>query len=535
MTNLAIRFQTPAFAMPDPGERNAQGPDMKDDRFAQALADTRWLERKDEAKAPPPPDRDPPPRQADQPSRRDEDVRAEKNSDRTDDSAPSREARDADKADASRPSDREKRTDSSDSSDRKADAGTDRRTTADKKDAQSEAPTGKTATAKAGGATKSEAQAGTAQAGQEAASSAFGVVVAEGGAAGATGKTGGKKADAAAGKPAADGQNVDPNASAVPNALVPAVPTTPTQAASGAAAAAGGTATGKSATPAGVADGRPAPVPADKGDAKTKAGDEDAAPASIGRGRIKAGAPEIKAAGSEAKTAGQDGANAAATAANPAGGARLDASALATLLRQAGGIGTEAGQNAGQGGDKANQSVSSVNAVAGAAAAPAAAQTDSASAASLRPAAQANAAQAADLTQQVAVQIAKHAAPGGTSKFEIRLDPPELGRIEVRLEIHRDGQVHAILAADRPETLELLNRDSRGLERALQDVGLKADSGSLSFSLRQDTRRDGQSFQSFQGTGGRSGGRDSGLAEPDPVAMPAKAWLSRSGGLDIRI
>jgi flagellar hook-length control protein FliK len=61
----------------------------------------------------------------------------------------------------------------------------------------------------------------------------------------------------------------------------------------------------------------------------------------------------------------------------------------------------------------------------------------------------------------------------GLRRFEIRLDPPELGRIDVRLEVDRHGQATTKLTVDRPETLDLLQREARGLERALQQAGLR--------------------------------------------------------------
>lgn len=39
---------------------------------------------------------------------------------------------------------------------------------------------------------------------------------------------------------------------------------------------------------------------------------------------------------------------------------------------------------------------------------------------------------------------------------------------------------------ERVETLEILQRDAHTLERSLQDAGLRADSGGLSFSLRRE-------------------------------------------------
>src|SRR3546814_6284200 len=64
------------------------------------------------------------------------------------------------------------------------------------------------------------------------------------------------------------------------------------------------------------------------------------------------------------------------------------------------------------------------------------------------------------------------------------LHPAELGRIEVKLENASDGTLRAVISAERSETLDLLQRDARGLERALQEAGVKTDSGSLSFNLR---------------------------------------------------
>lgn len=91
-------------------------------------------------------------------------------------------------------------------------------------------------------------------------------------------------------------------------------------------------------------------------------------------------------------------------------------------------------------------------------------------------------------TEQVAVNIAK-AIGAGADKINIRLHPATLGRVEVSLEIAKDGLLTATVTADRPETLELLQRDARGLERALQDAGLRTNSDSLNFSLREQGKQ----------------------------------------------
>lgn len=134
----------------------------------------------------------------------------------------------------------------------------------------------------------------------------------------------------------------------------------------------------------------------------------------------------------------------------------------------------------------------------------------------------------------VGVEIATKAG-SGAKEFEIRLDPPELGRIEVRLNVDRDGNVTSRLIADRQDTLDLLKRDSSGLERALQDAGLKTSDNGMQFSLRD------QSFAQQQNDGnGRS--NTTHVVVPDEtlptVDMPIQNYgrlAGRAGGLDIRV
>jgi flagellar hook-length control protein FliK len=82
--------------------------------------------------------------------------------------------------------------------------------------------------------------------------------------------------------------------------------------------------------------------------------------------------------------------------------------------------------------------------------------------------------------EQVALQIHK-ASDSGLGRLNLTLHPAELGRVEVRMETAENGVLRAVISTERPEALELLARDARGLERALQDAGLKTDSQSLTF------------------------------------------------------
>ena len=84
----------------------------------------------------------------------------------------------------------------------------------------------------------------------------------------------------------------------------------------------------------------------------------------------------------------------------------------------------------------------------------------------------------------LAVHIARK-VEGGESRFEIRLDPIELGKLDISVTVTDDGRVQAVIRAERPETLDMLQRDARLLEGQLRQSGLNVDSGSLNFSLNQ--------------------------------------------------
>ncbi len=91
----------------------------------------------------------------------------------------------------------------------------------------------------------------------------------------------------------------------------------------------------------------------------------------------------------------------------------------------------------------------------------------------------------------LAVSIAARSL-SGAKQFEIRLDPPELGRVDVRLSIDASGKTQAHMTADQPQTLSLLQKDAPTLTQALRDAGLDVSQSGLNFSLRgQDRQNDG--------------------------------------------
>lgn len=134
-------------------------------------------------------------------------------------------------------------------------------------------------------------------------------------------------------------------------------------------------------------------------------------------------------------------------------------------------------------------------------------------------------------SEQVAMEIHR-AVKDGVDKLTVDLKPASLGRVTAEIQFQNDHRIHVVLSADRPATLDALRSDSRALERALQDAGLQADAGSLSFR--------------FQNGGGQSGFMpDNAQAEfAAPQASPITdiianiapyAATMRPGGVDIRV
>ena len=89
-------------------------------------------------------------------------------------------------------------------------------------------------------------------------------------------------------------------------------------------------------------------------------------------------------------------------------------------------------------------------------------------------------------TQTIAAHVSKAAQKGDTRSITLQLDPPELGRVEVRMEFGKDKSVKAHLVVEKPETFLMLQRDASALERALQNAGLETDSDSLNYQMAED-------------------------------------------------
>ncbi|RYY43079.1 MAG: flagellar hook-length control protein FliK, partial [Sphingomonadales bacterium] len=139
-------------------------------------------------------------------------------------------------------------------------------------------------------------------------------------------------------------------------------------------------------------------------------------------------------------------------------------------------------------------------------------------------------ARASAIGEDVGLAIVRHADSGSGDVLVIRLDPAELGKIEVRLRMDEARQLSAEVTADQPATLDLLRRDSDNLTRALNDAGFRADDQSLRF----DSRGFGQSDQQTQQ--GRRIASRAYLPEDDAAtaqSIPTPVQVRSSGRVDL--
>ena len=138
-------------------------------------------------------------------------------------------------------------------------------------------------------------------------------------------------------------------------------------------------------------------------------------------------------------------------------------------------------------------------------------------------------------TEQIAMQISR-AADQNVDRLSVQLKPAELGKVTIDLEIGPDNRLIAVISAERSETLDLLQRDARSLEKALNEAGVKTDSGSLEFNLQGDggAAQNGRDDETHRVDGaimlpGENGQPDmNGLPERNPLILP-------EGRIDIQV
>lgn len=120
----------------------------------------------------------------------------------------------------------------------------------------------------------------------------------------------------------------------------------------------------------------------------------------------------------------------------------------------------------------------------------------------------------------VAQQIAASVIRASGDRVEVRLDPPELGRVALSFQI-RDDLVIAHVSADKSETSDLLRRNGDDLQRALKESGF--GDVELDFSGGGEA----QEGQARAKTGAENAAKTEG--------QPMLARAAKTGALDLRI
>ncbi|MDX2334669.1 flagellar hook-length control protein FliK [Brevundimonas vesicularis] len=132
-----------------------------------------------------------------------------------------------------------------------------------------------------------------------------------------------------------------------------------------------------------------------------------------------------------------------------------------------------------------------------------------------------------ETTAQLAAQIARK-LDGRSTRFDMVLTPEDLGRVDVSLEIGKDGQLSARLAFDNPAAAADLKGRADELRRQLQEAGFQVAGDALDFSQR-DPSAGGGAFERQQQRNALFAGGSRLAAQADMPIVPAPgAWINHS-------
>lgn len=133
-----------------------------------------------------------------------------------------------------------------------------------------------------------------------------------------------------------------------------------------------------------------------------------------------------------------------------------------------------------------------------------------------------------ETTAQLAAQIARK-LDGRSTRFDMVLTPEDLGRVDVSLEIGKDGQLSARLAFDNPAAAADLKGRADELRRQLQDAGFQVAGDALDFSQRDPSAGNGGAFERQQQRNALFAGGSRLAAQADTPIIPAPgAWINHS-------
>ncbi len=137
-----------------------------------------------------------------------------------------------------------------------------------------------------------------------------------------------------------------------------------------------------------------------------------------------------------------------------------------------------------------------------------------------------------NVTEQVSIKITK-ALQAGNDRISVKLNPAELGRVEVKMELGHDGRVMAVVTAEKQDTLDLLRRDASDLQKALQEGGMDLNSGDMTFNLKGDEGELAENKGSGKGNGGEDDLADD-LDVPTEILTAQDGGVLANGRIDVR-
>ncbi|EFH13682.1 hypothetical protein HMPREF0731_0093 [Pseudoroseomonas cervicalis ATCC 49957] len=121
---------------------------------------------------------------------------------------------------------------------------------------------------------------------------------------------------------------------------------------------------------------------------------------------------------------------------------------------------------------------------------------------------------AAEAGPQLVLRLTQ-AAERGEETVSLALNPPELGRVELRLTF-REGQVHqVVMAAERADTFEALRQERPGLLQQMEQAGLQLGQSGLDLQHGALPRSEDEAEFATRT------GRDAAAAADDPAAEAA--------------
>lgn len=131
-------------------------------------------------------------------------------------------------------------------------------------------------------------------------------------------------------------------------------------------------------------------------------------------------------------------------------------------------------------------------------------------------------ARAGHLGHSLGVEIARKVEMGEET-LRIRLNPIELGRIEVTLAFDDKGSLQATVRTESAQAMDLLRQDAPDLARTLDQAGVRTDAQSFRFENRGGDGGGQQAQQQGQQNRGQFASSDDDAAIAEPIYRPIRS------------